>query len=203
MIDPRLSQQLLRAVDTRFDQLSRQRPYTAYGTVATVDTVNRKASVYVSGDAVPSAGFAYPVRMDHPAVGNRVRVVIDPRGDRFIEDVLDAHGAYPKKTGDVITGILSSVGAAAGFFPKAAADGTMTADAGGSNYPVGISIYNVAGTNTTGWPVGFGWAFTIRLSESHTFQIFMDHRVSGGGRFWTRLWNNVNDSGWSAFNDFT
>lgn len=88
-MDPRLSQTIIQAVDNRFEQLRRTQPYSAYGLVASVDAVNRVCSVYVSGDPVASVGFHYPIRMT-PEVGHRVRVVIDPRGDRYIaEDIED------------------------------------------------------------------------------------------------------------------
>lgn len=88
-MDPRLSQGIIQAVDTRFNQLRRAEPYTVYGVVATVDAVNRKVSVFLSGDADASAGFAYPPRMA-PEVGEMVRVVVDPRGDRYVDEVFSA-----------------------------------------------------------------------------------------------------------------
>lgn len=90
-VDPRIYQELIGAVDTRVKQHLAQQPRTAYGIVATVDIANHKASVYVSGDAVPSLGFSFP-RNRVPSVGARVRVVIDPRGDRYIESDLNSPG---------------------------------------------------------------------------------------------------------------
>lgn len=83
-MNPLLAQQIIAAVDARFDQLMRQQPRTAYGVVATVDTANRKASVYLSGDTNPSSGFSYAYGAE-PVVGALVRVVVDPRGDRYID----------------------------------------------------------------------------------------------------------------------
>lgn len=91
-LDARLAQEVLSAADSRFDQLRRGLPYTAYGVVATVDASTRKASVYVSGDPVASAGFTYR-SIEMPVVGELVRVVIDPRGDRYIEAVQRSGGA--------------------------------------------------------------------------------------------------------------
>lgn len=94
-LDPRISQALIEAVDTRVDQHERARPYTAYGVVASVDRTTQKASVYVSGDTVPSLGFHFPLQL-YPDVGMRVRVVIDPRGDRYIDAIPDPANDTPK-----------------------------------------------------------------------------------------------------------
>jgi microcystin-dependent protein len=103
-IDPRLFSGLIEAVDTRFDQLRRRQPYTAYGVVASVDGGSRKAAVYVSGDSTPSLGFSYGARQV-PEVDDRVRVVIDPGGDRWIDEVLTdlaAVGAGSLPSGSII-----------------------------------------------------------------------------------------------------
>lgn len=103
-IDPILAQGLIEAVDTRVHQLMRQRPYTAYGVVESVDTGSRKASVYVSGDTTESPGFSYGARQA-PEVDDLVRVVIDPRGDRWIDEVLTdlaAVGAGGPPSGSII-----------------------------------------------------------------------------------------------------
>lgn len=83
-LDPRIYQELIRAVDTRIEQWMRSQPRTAYGIVQAVDTTNRKCSVYLSGDVTPSPGFTY-TRTLPPTVGELVRVVIDPRGDRYVD----------------------------------------------------------------------------------------------------------------------
>lgn len=64
-------------------------PHSAYGVVESVNAGTRKANVYLSGDVVPSVGFTYSER-SVPEVGNRVRVVIDPRGDRYIDAVFSS-----------------------------------------------------------------------------------------------------------------
>ena len=87
-MDPMLSDELIALVDQRFEELRRAAlPVTAYGIVAAVDPASSRATVYVSGDAVASGGFAYARR---PMVGSYVRVVVHPNGDRYIED------AYPR-----------------------------------------------------------------------------------------------------------
>jgi hypothetical protein len=82
-MDPRLAAELVKMVDERVEQLMRAQPVTAYGVVASVDAAGGKCSVYVSGNPVASPGFSYPSGMV-PAVGHRVRVVTDPRGDRYV-----------------------------------------------------------------------------------------------------------------------
>lgn len=90
-MDPRLAADIVGAVDERFAQLQRSLPRTAYGVVTAVDTVNRKATVRVSGETTASGGFVFP-RLLRPAVGELVRVVIDPRGDRYVDDALPGFG---------------------------------------------------------------------------------------------------------------
>lgn len=85
-MDPRLAAEVLAAVDTRQEQLQRARPFTAYGVVSAVNTTTRMATVKVSGDASGSGGFTYPEWL-RPFVDDVVRVVIDPRGDRYIDQV--------------------------------------------------------------------------------------------------------------------
>ena len=80
------------AVDARFEQLRRRQPYTAYGNVAAVSTSTLTCSVYISGEPTASLGFRYGKII--PVVGARVRVVIDPRGDRYIDDVYGE--GYPR-----------------------------------------------------------------------------------------------------------
>lgn len=82
-LDPRISQALIEAVDTRVEQLLRARPYTTYGVVASVDMTTGKATVKLSGDTVASSGFRF-ARPWVPKVDELVRVIIDPRGDRYI-----------------------------------------------------------------------------------------------------------------------
>lgn len=86
-MDPRLAQWITEATDNRVDQLLRARPRTAYGVVESVDTATNKCAVYLGDDLVASAGFTYNGLIE-PTAGSRVRVVIDPRGDRYVEDVL-------------------------------------------------------------------------------------------------------------------
>lgn len=98
-MDPRLATELIELVDERVAQLERARPRTAYGVVSAVDTVNRKATVLVSGGASASGGFSYPPAMQ-PAVGDVVRVVIDPHGDRYVDASYGAAATVP--TGTVV-----------------------------------------------------------------------------------------------------
>lgn len=85
--DPRLAAAVIEAVDTRFRQLQAAQPRSAYGVVASVNTTTKKCTVYLGDDTTASAGFTYNGLIE-PTVGARVRVVIDPRGDRYVEDVL-------------------------------------------------------------------------------------------------------------------
>lgn len=95
-----ITRQITQSVDQRFEQLRRREPYTAYGVVQSVNTVTRKVAVYLSGSPDPSAGFSYPPRMA-PAVGELVRVVVDPRGDRYVEESLTSALVRLPDAGDV------------------------------------------------------------------------------------------------------
>lgn len=68
-------------------QLGRLVPGTRYGVVfGTPDPVARTCAVRVGGSPDPSPGFVYGTQS--PVDGDRVRVVIDPKGDRYIAEVL-------------------------------------------------------------------------------------------------------------------
>lgn len=54
-----------------------------YGVVASV--AGNKASVYLGSDTYASPGFIIPSGMTL-AANDRVRVVIDPRGDRYVSE---------------------------------------------------------------------------------------------------------------------
>lgn len=60
-------------------------PAVRYGVVVNV-TTDRKVDVLLLGQPIPSTGFVYGTAV--PVAGDRVRCVIDPRGDRYIDDVL-------------------------------------------------------------------------------------------------------------------
>jgi hypothetical protein len=74
-------------------QINRAMPRTRYGVVFEVDAQARKASVNLMGQNEPSAGFVYGAVA--PRVGDLVRIVIDPKGDRYIDDVLGRDFALP------------------------------------------------------------------------------------------------------------
>lgn len=83
--DPALAQLVTQLVDRRVaDHLARQ-PQTRYGVVAAVDAANRKASIYVGGNAVATPAFSYPARM-LPVVGDKVRVVTSLTGDQYVDE---------------------------------------------------------------------------------------------------------------------
>lgn len=91
-VDPRIMQDLISAVDTRVEQLLRALPRTVYGVVSAIDRPTLTCSVKLSGDTAASAGFRYQ-RFAEPQVNDRVRVAIDPRGDRYVEAVYADYGA--------------------------------------------------------------------------------------------------------------
>lgn len=102
MIEPRLAATLIQSIDTRVGQLDAAKPRTAYGVVESVNTATRTAAVYLSGDTTASGGFKYS-GLWQPKTGTLVRVVIDPRGDRYIEDFYgsDADAAYELRAGRI------------------------------------------------------------------------------------------------------
>lgn len=84
----RSTERLLEAIDARVAELRRTLPYTAYGVVDVVDAGTTSCSVFVSGDSTASEGFFYPPRMSDITAGDHVRVVVDPRGDRYVQENL-------------------------------------------------------------------------------------------------------------------
>jgi hypothetical protein len=74
-------------------QINRAMPRTRYGVVFEVDGSARKVSVNLMGQNEPSAGFVYGAVA--PREGDLVRVVIDPKGDRYVDDVLGRDFALP------------------------------------------------------------------------------------------------------------
>ena len=84
--DPRVAEAIVRIVDRRVaEQLAAQLPRTRYGVVTAVGT--GVVSVQLAGDATAAPGFAFPPRMS-PVVGNKVRVVITPSGDRYVDEIV-------------------------------------------------------------------------------------------------------------------
>lgn len=90
-MDPRIAADLNRMVEERVRQLLAANREVAYGIVDAVDTANLKCSVFVSGSATASGGFSY-APWQQPAPGDRVRVMVDPRGDRYLDSVLEVGG---------------------------------------------------------------------------------------------------------------
>lgn len=81
------AQRLLRIVDERIERrLSQTQVRYLWGTVASVDTANRKCSVYLLGDTSASPGFRYGPSME-PGTNYVVRVAISPDGDRWIDQI--------------------------------------------------------------------------------------------------------------------
>ncbi len=86
--DRRLAQAVVDAVDRRVSQIIRELlPAIRYGTVVgSANTVNRTVAVKLFGQQDSSPGFAYG---EFPPVdGDRVRVYIDSRGDRYVDAIL-------------------------------------------------------------------------------------------------------------------
>lgn len=96
--DSVLARAILDAADRRAGQLlDRAIPQVRYGTVTAVDVANRLASVQLPGSATASPGFAF-ARREVPVVGELVRVVILPTGDRYI----DASYGPPAAVGAIV-----------------------------------------------------------------------------------------------------
>lgn len=75
-----------------------------YGEVYQVQTSAHTCSVYIGGDTNPSEGFRIPAGM-RILGGDRVRVAIDPRGDRWVEEQILAT-TWPTMLFDPIRGAL-------------------------------------------------------------------------------------------------
>lgn len=88
MTDPRIAQWIVDLVDTRVEQILKSRPYSAYGVIDTVNTTTKTASVFLAGDSTASPGFRYALGFE-PKPGALVRVWIDPRGDRWVDQSVD------------------------------------------------------------------------------------------------------------------
>lgn len=74
-------------------------------TYGDVDIVTgREVSVFIGGDTNPSDGFRVPSGL-HVVAGDRVRVAIDPRGYRYVEEVL-APTSYAKAAIDPVRGYI-------------------------------------------------------------------------------------------------
>lgn len=100
-LSPRIAADIVDVIDTRERSARDARPRTAYGVVDSVDGV--WASVRISGDSTPSSGF----RLSHPVpIGGRVRVVIDPDGDRYVDE------EYSDIRGDGATDDTAAINAA-------------------------------------------------------------------------------------------
>lgn len=86
--DRRTAETVISAVETVAARaITRQTPQTIYGVVfGPPDTTKRHVAVRLRGQAEPSPGFVYGSAT--PKDGDLVRVVISPRGDRFVDDVL-------------------------------------------------------------------------------------------------------------------
>lgn len=164
IIDPRVYSGLLDAVDTRVKQHLAQQPRTAYGVVESVDAANAKAAVYVSGDPAASAGFAFPAHTK-PKIGDLVRVVIDPRGDRYVDATFPAD--Y----------LLSNPGTIQ-IDQKDAGDSSLL-------YPFGVSVFNTGVGLSLGWPNDFVSVITFKQSTDRVFQLISTH--SGGAKLWWRI----------------
>lgn len=67
--------------------IDRLTPRTSIGVVfGAPDTTRRSVSVRLKGQSEPSAGFIYGSIV--PADGDLVRVKVEPKGDRYVDDVL-------------------------------------------------------------------------------------------------------------------
>jgi hypothetical protein len=90
--DQRVPSELVRAIDRRIDlALERALPRVRYGVVDSIDTANRTVGVLLAGDLVETLGYVYGALQ--PAVGQFVRVVALPTGDRYVDDGLGGLGA--------------------------------------------------------------------------------------------------------------
>ena len=90
--DPVVAARLLAAVDRRVDQILAQRQVrVAYGVVDAVSPSTMRCSVFLYGQATSTPGFVYAVG-ERPETGDRVRVVMLPGGDRYVDALLTGYG---------------------------------------------------------------------------------------------------------------
>lgn len=114
--------------------VNRLRPVDRYGVVNTIDTVNRKATVTLTGDPNPTTVSFGAVQ---PGVVGQIVRVGGTSADRFIKDVLGTPGfaGTPLSPGGIYIRIANG----------------KTASAAPSTWPEGTSVGSV--TTANGWPV--------------------------------------------------
>jgi hypothetical protein len=116
-------------------QVNRAIPRIRYGTVFEVDGATRKVSVNLMGQNEPSAGFVYGAVV--PRVGDHVRIVIDPKGDRYVDDVIGRDFAVP-----VVVSLPEATSALRGVI--------LLLD-GGTGVADGVYVCRKAADDTYGW----------------------------------------------------
>lgn len=82
----RMADQLVKAVEERLMQRLGSYAFLEYRFGVVKDVTNSVANVYLGGDDYASPGFRVPIGMS-VATNYKVRVAIDPKGDRWISDV--------------------------------------------------------------------------------------------------------------------
>ncbi len=173
-IDPALHAALVSVVDERVNQILKSRTYTAYGLITAVDTIEETVSVAISGDSNPSDGFKYP-DWQTPKVDQKVRVVIDPQGDRYVDQLYDVPAVINT---DVI-------------YPLEGID-LRDGNAPGTDYPAGMSLTRVTDQAAVGWPLADGRGTVLTISNglgTSIHQLWM-RRGSVGNQWYARNWDN-------------
>jgi len=82
----RMADQLVKAVEERIMQRLGSYAFLEFRFGRVQSVSNSVASVYLGDDDYASPGFRVPIGMS-VATNYRVRVAIDPKGDRWISDV--------------------------------------------------------------------------------------------------------------------
>lgn len=98
--DRRLAVMIADMIDRRVEQRVRELlPMIRYGmVVGSADAAARTVAVRLFGQEEPSPGFVY--REFTPEDGDRVRVYIDPKGDRYIDAILGRNASIDEAAGD-------------------------------------------------------------------------------------------------------
>lgn len=189
--DRRLASLIVDMVDRRVEQKLRAiYGATRYGSVVGApDTAKRQVAVKLLGQDDPSPGFVYGEVV--PVDGDFVRVIVDPRGDRYVDAVLgrDAVDYAPASgvPGNFSIGGILSVGAIAGLVP------VVTAYAPGTtswNVPAGLLF---AVVEVVGGGGGSGGCATTAAGEGAS------SGAGGGGGYARKLFTAADLSGASSF----
>ena len=151
-------------------------------TYGEVDSISgRKCAVLIGGDTNPSGGFRIPAGL-RVQVGDRVRVVIDPRGDRWVAEVFQTT-TYPKMLWDSIRGTVYSGDGTSDPTVMLYQDGFYKVNTDGGYYAGNDSLFDasvdVSGNLTVGGDITTGTGVTAVTLHS-TSGLTVDGHISLG-----------------------